>query len=224
MRVRMLGIALVAVLAIGGVAAGAASALPTTLTFDEQSGHIPLSPGEGIRMVTETPVVIEAGETTVECQDKAEDSAFFGSVVSNGEKTDAFAIASGGFMPEEFCDGTGPLGGGEVVALGFPWNLSVNLKGKVKLTGSPKLGIEVQFAGGAKCVYEKGTIRGALSPTPIFGSEQRADFQFVKQGLRLTKAASTGPCAKTAALSVEFPEVISEANNQYVYDIANTIY
>lgn len=224
MRLTRVGLTVVAVLAMCGLSAGIASALPTSLTLDEQSGHVPLSVGEGIRMVTEAPVVIEMAGDRIECQDKSDFSGFFGTVGANNAQTDSMSFSSGGFMFGEGCEGTGTLGGASVEPIGLPWSLSVNVKGRVKLTGAPKVGIALSFSGGATCSYERGTLRGAISPTPIFGSEQRIDFQFASQKLALAKAVSSHECPKTAALTAEFPEVISEANNQYVYEIANTIY
>ncbi len=224
MKTFKMGLALAAVLAMSGIGAGVASALPTTLTLDEETGHAPLAAGEGIRMVTETPVVIEAGENRIECQDKSDFSGFFGNVVTNNEKTDAISFTSGGFMFGEECEGSGALGSASVEPTGFPWNLSIQIKGKTKLTGSPKVGLEVNFSSGARCDYQKPNVAGSLTPTPIFGSEQRADFTFSGQKLALAKSASSRECPKTALFSAEFPEVISEASNQYVYDIANTIY
>jgi len=199
--------------------AASASAAPTVLNLDEGIGHGSLAPGGEVRVVTEQPVTFESSKGTVECQDKSDFTAFFGKLIKNDAASDEISLESGGFMFGEQCSSTVPLNAAaEVVPLDLPWKVVVTKPGIVKITGSPAVAIDIHYAGfhGYHCVYEKASLRGAVEPAPVSGTEQQMNIAITHRALKRNEVYDSPLCPQTVYMTADFNEVLG--STEYIYD------
>jgi hypothetical protein len=208
-RIKIVGLALVAVLAMGAMAATTASAKqpPLTLLDPETGAAVPL--GTEIEMYG--GINFATPSATMNCSEYGL-SDFYGKVAVNQTTKDSVSVTSpieifGNIGGAGACEASTVLGTANVVQVsGFPATLTLTSAGHAKLVPtSGKVAFRMEFSGGAKCQYERANLAGVVG-TPL--SWAPAELQFTAQKFMLNGGLSTGKtCAalgKPLALSLDY--------------------
>ena len=161
MRIKMMGLTVVAIFAISAVVASAASA-STVLTLKTAKGA--LTSGSEIKSSSSNLVFVTSAGN-LECSS----NVLTGTVSVNGAKKDIGSIteeqSTGSEPTPGACHTTTPLGEALIVASGFPWKAEFLSNGKVSIKGNKKVAFTSTFpaAGGAKCTFEAGKVAATFT-------------------------------------------------------------
>lgn len=188
-RVKVMGLALVAVLAMSAITAGAASATRVLRLTD---AGVPLTSGTEIEMYG--GINFETPSGPMNCSEYGL-SDFYGKVVTNLATKDTVSISG----PLEIWGNVGGLGACEAPTVlgpatvsqveGFPSTLTLTSVGTAKLVPTAgKLVLKMEFTGGVVCYYQRASLTGdvgvPLSPKP-------AELEFTSQKFALNGILST---------------------------------
>jgi hypothetical protein len=218
-RIKIIGLSLVAIMAISALVASAASASAKTLDLTWNNGaEQQLNAGSEFKMANDGAVVIEpagGGSVTCEAAFFPEEQGYNGTVLTNNQKTDKIEVKApyGTLAEGKPCASTVALGTTATVLASvfneFPIgtleigsNLKVALKEEKK---ADPIAYEVNFSGGAQCIWEFSSIKGVAKSAEsnvLFG--EKLEIVFKKQKMKLNKSFSTVGCAKTATLTAPF--------------------
>lgn len=191
-RIKVMGLALVAVLAMSAITAGVASATRVLRLTDPQTS-LPLTSGTeiepygGINFETSSHATMNCSEYGL--------SDFYGKVETNLATKDTVSISG----PLEIWGNVGGLGACEAPTVlgpatvsqveGFPSTLTLTSVGTAKLVpNAGKLVLKMEFTGGVVCYYQRASLAGdvgvPLSPKP-------AELEFTNQKFTLNGITST---------------------------------
>lgn len=221
MRVtRTLGVALIALLAIGIGSATASAHTIKVLNLTEGSPNTWLKHGAPFEAFQEEFngskfVIIDTSAGDIECRNEEDHNGFLGEILINHQPVqDEASLTSGGF---EFGESCKVAGGGSafVEPVNFPWRLAITPKGKVSITSATTVGFVAEINGGPKCVYENATkVKGTAVPTVAVDVAQPLNLAFSEDRFKLNSSASSdggGGCGKTAKLSMELQTNVLDA-------------
>jgi hypothetical protein len=212
--IKMMGLALVVMLAIAAVGAGAASAAKT-LHLTRKDGTEPLRPGDEFKMVNDGEWTVDAGGGAVTCTDDEEEQGLVGTLNTNNGKTDEignllrFGQFSDGNRP---CASSIPALGPEVFPSGIEYNgdpfgtldLGSNLKAVLhaKSAVSPS-GVRIVRTAEEYCNYTFTKLDGHVSGMST-GFGDRLEISFDHQKMTLSAAGSLPVCPKKAYVTMSF--------------------
>jgi hypothetical protein len=191
-QIKIVGIALVAVLAMSAMVAATASAkVPVVLTFTDPISGSPVAPGTEVEMYD--GVGFETPSGPMNCAEYGQ-SGFYGTIATNQTPKDTIAITS----PIEIYGNTNGLGACEAPTVlgtasvtqvsGFPATLTLTTAAKATLVpASGKIAFKMQFSGGTECVYERPKLSGIVG-VPLFWAP--AQLEFAQQRFSLNGSAS----------------------------------
>jgi hypothetical protein len=224
-RFTALALALAAVAAVSGLAAGSAAAKAPKLllgSYESNGGEYvetPIAPGDNFDMVlfhiSETEgfgansFFIETSTGTATCEGAAF-SGIRGTALTNGEVTDTVEMheGEGTLAGGSKCSNTSPLGT-EAEMIVIPDNAILNLKGgkgqvqlKAKSAAEPVY-VGILYSGGALCYYKATTLKGTLAFAPQ-GEWRQVVLTFTKAKVKLVKELSSATCEKKATISASF--------------------
>ena len=195
-RIKVMGLALVAVLAMSAITAGAASATTVLRLTDPETGA-PLTPGTEIEMYD--GINFETPSGPMNCSEYGM-SGFYGKVVTNLATKDTVSISGpleiwGNVAGLGACEAPTVLGLATVSQVeGFPSTSTLTSVGTAKLVpNAGKLILKMEFTGGAVCYYQRASLTGdvgvPLSPKP-------AELEFRSQKFTLNSTLSTKKTCK----------------------------
>ncbi|HEX7609997.1 MAG TPA: hypothetical protein VF380_04915, partial [Solirubrobacteraceae bacterium] len=153
-----MGLLLIAVLAVGIMAAGSASAAKEKPVVKLSTAAGPLVAGQEIRASSSDLVTVTAAGN-LECSS----NVLTGTLTINNAVKDKGSITSEASTGEEgggACHTTTVLGPAVISATGFPWPLELNTKKQMTLKGTKKVIFTATFpaAGGVECNLEGSKI------------------------------------------------------------------
>jgi hypothetical protein len=236
-RIKILGCAFITVLAMSGVASGAASAKSTLdLTWNYEINQ--LKPLEEFKMdnTGEVTIALSGGGVTTDviCQAAAypDEQGFVGWDETNDEATDRIAIlgAFGAMGEEQQCSGTTTLGSNPWVLFepGLetqPWGtLSLSSTGRAKIKGDEV--VEMLFPAGGTCNYLFSKLTGTWTGIPhykvvyingkpfLVPAGDVPEINFTNQKMSLSPFSETG-CPTTARLTAPFQYSTTDGASPY---------
>lgn len=214
-RIKVMGLALVAVLAMSAITAGAASATAVLTLGDPVSGA-PLTSGTEIEMYG--GINFETPSGPMNCSEYGL-SGFYGKVVTNLATKDTVSISGpleifGNVNGLGACEAPTVLGPATVFQVsGFPSTLTLTTSGSAKLSpneGAGKVAFKMEFSGGVVCYYQRAYLTGSvgvpLSPKP-------AELEFTSQKFGLNGTLST---KKTCLLLGKYVLLNLRYENSYI--------
>jgi hypothetical protein len=233
-RITWLAGVLVSALAIAGVCAGGASAVPATLHLyyiQEGVEHEltpELTPEQQIEAY-DTHWRVQAAEEYVECNSSARNTGFFTEDETNNQKTDDFFVEQtfGTFYANSSCSSTmafvGPEAEGSWYNPNYPSSpenvyvqaqIKLSAKEKAEYVSDGKKDNVIEFrasgAAGARCYYEVTKLKGTLDALP---GTVRANFN--NQKLKLLKMnTSDVHCPKKATVSTSMTMYVEAGGSE----------
>jgi hypothetical protein len=205
--VKMLGAALIAVLALGALAVSAASA-GTVLVARTAAGVIP--PGTNIvGFSSDLTFTTEAGK--LECSKNVLEGKLANNEASKvkGEISTESSTGEGtGFGSA--CKTTTPFGPAVILSTHLPWPIEFNTKGFVTVkkgkTGKVAFGSTFPAAPGEpKCTYETAKVISTFKPGKT-GEPTEVESTTTEQIFKLNKKISNEACPTTGKLNGHFTE------------------
>ena len=186
-RIKIMGLALVAVLVLGGIATSAADASKGALVLSTGAKEGALKAGEPIEL-SSMNLQFVTGIGTYDCTTQ---NSLSGTLTSNaGTKSDPLDITG-------FSGGSCKSGEGETAAqvIGLPWTVDLTPKGTAEVTsGAGAVGFAMYIGSlGATCHFEAKHIKGTFTP----GTEEAAEplkITWTAQTLKLA-ASDKAKCA-----------------------------
>jgi hypothetical protein len=201
-RIRIIGVCLVAVLALGAVTAFSASAAEKAVVKLSTTGKGLLGAGAELRGSSSNLIfVTNAG--TLECSS----NVLTGTLANNSATKDKGSFTSESSTGElsfegkkELCKTSGILGAVEIESKNFPWPVEFTTKGTGKLKGTKKVSFQSTFveSGSIKCTFEAGKV--AITHTTSGNLEIKTSSQLFK----INKKTSNAACPKEGHLTGTF--------------------
>jgi hypothetical protein len=201
-RIKAMGLAVGAALAISAIATGTASAAKLTLT----EGGSALAPGAFFEIVGEGAMSFETSEGTIECDNTFESSALEVEVVTNSKGNDELRIARFSGNSEDGCES-------------FTGNASaeLNVSGPLRLRGSGRattgpVSARIHFLHvfpedqEADCVYTAGHFDGTNPATPTPHPLSLALAGLLKLNRADSSAEAKRLCPKTTEVELSLPD------------------
>jgi len=208
-RLKIMGLALVFVLALSAVVASAPAAASPTLHLGWGAGEEPeaaVTAGANFEMNNFTAVTFELGGWAVTCTGN---QGLVGSDETNNEKTDKIKLEAGygTLSGSELCSSSLGLGSTAKVEFIGPWTLALSTNKKAEMLAPKKalVLVYIEFSGSEKCFYELKKLKGTWA-TEKYESlyNDTLTMNFAKQKLKLYKRESGGLCPKTTTLNAPF--------------------
>ena len=206
MRLKIMGLCVVAVFAITAVAASAASAA-TTLTMKTAKGA--LTSGSEVKFSSSNLVTVTSAGN-LECSS----NILTGTVGSNGATKDKATITEEqstgtGEKTPGACHTTTALGEAVIVSTGFSWPAEFGSNGKVTIKGTKKVTFTSTFpqAGGAKCTFESAKVAATFTAKkPAKGKSETGPLNLAtsNQLFKLNKKISNVACPVSGKLTGTF--------------------
>ncbi|HTR89093.1 MAG TPA: hypothetical protein VMG62_03175 [Solirubrobacteraceae bacterium] len=201
-RIRIIGVCLVAVCALGAVTAISASATEKIVLKLSTAGKGLLGAGAELKG-SSSNLIFETNAGTLECSS----NVLVGTLANNSATKDKGSFTSesstGGLSfegKEHLCKTSGILGAVEIEAKNFPWPVEFTTKGTGKLKGTKKVSFQSTFveSGNIKCTFEAGKV--AFTHATSGNLEIKTSNQLFK----INKKTSNAACPKEGHLSGTF--------------------
>jgi len=214
-QVKMTILVLVAIMAMGAMAAGTASAAKKKLDLTWNGLENQLKAGEEFKMANNTGVTLETSVGNITCPSEyfPNEQGFNGVDETNNEVTDKVEINSayGAIGASRYCSTATPLGSEALVYFYYippKTTLSLSSNGKAGLAVANKAEpayVYIAYTGGTYCYYTYTSLKAsvALVPWSETGWNQ-VEVTFNKAKLKLDKPYSLKTCPKTTALDATF--------------------
>ncbi len=192
-RIRIAGLCLVAVFALGAMASSASA--KTVLTLKTKKGA--LTSGSEVKAFSSN-LVFKTAAGNLECSE----NTLTGALETNGAAKDKGKVTTETSKGKEaggLCK-TSAFGPAEIVSSGFPWKIEFTTKGVVKLKGTKKVTFTSTFpgAGNAKCIFESSKVESKFNTSgPVTITTSKQVFKRAKKG-------SAEICPEKGELSGEF--------------------
>jgi hypothetical protein len=196
-RMRILGLALVAMFAMG-IAASSASAA-TVLTLETAKG--PVEKGANL-VASSSNLIFVTTAGNLECTS----NVLTGVAEINKAAKDTGKITEESSTGEEAgkaCKTTTGLGPAVIESSGFPWPTTFSTKGENQVKGTKKVTFKSTFpaAGGAVCIFESAKV---VSHFPVSKVAQALTLTTTEQIFTKSKKGSNAACPASGKLSGTF--------------------
>jgi hypothetical protein len=200
-RIRIIGVCLVAIFALGAITAVSASAAEKAVV-KLSTGKGLLAPGAELK-ASSSNLIFVTNAGTLECSS----NVLTGTLTNNSATKDKGSLTSESSTgelsfegKEHLCKTSGILGAVEIESKNFPWPVEFTTKGTGKLKGTKKVSFQSTFveSGGIKCTFEAGKV--AITHTTSGNLEIKTSSQLFK----INKKTSNAACPKEGHLTGTF--------------------
>jgi hypothetical protein len=195
-RIRILGVGLLAVLALGAALASSGSAAPNkplTMKAEEEALK------NGAKLTKKGQTVVTAGGRSIECAE----TTFGSTLTTNGLAKDKGTLTEASFAGEGDGACVSGLGPASITASDLPWPTEISSKGTVTIKGTKKVAFTVTFTGQPgepKCTLEASKFVSTFTPGEA-GKPIPMVLTASDQTFKLNKKVSAASCAKDASVS-----------------------
>jgi len=195
-RVKLAGLTLIVVLAVGAIAAGTASA-SKKLVLSEAG--IALAPGAEFYVYGEDNLLIRSSYTNIECPEQFQGATLELQVLSNSKSTDELSVKGGGAFLGGNCRTSAGHGHAELSISTGP--LKLRATGKATIAGPIVLRIEFESPN-IRCYFKTGALRGTSS---VDATRARLEMEFPGKKLSIDRAFTNAEeCPKSVIMTVGF--------------------